>query len=48
MSGRTFHVAESVVTQSHPTSEVGGSNPEPYVGKMVVSYRWSVVYSTES
>ena len=29
------------------TSGVGGSNPEPYVGKMAVSYRRSAVYSTE-
>ena len=26
---------------SLPTPEVDGSNPEPYVGKMVVSYQWS-------
>ena len=31
-----------------PTSEVGGSNPKPYLGKMVVSYQWLPVYSTES
>ena len=37
----------AVVTHSPPTSEVGGSNPELYVGKMVVSYQWSAVYSTE-
>ena len=39
-----------VVTHWLPTSEVGGSNPRPYVGKLVdvVAYRWSVVYSTES
>ena len=37
-----------VVEHSPPTSEVGGSNPEPYVGKMVVSYRWSAVYTTET
>ena len=36
----------TLVTHSPPTSEVGGSNPEPYVGKMVVSYQWSAVYST--
>ena len=29
------------------TSEVSGSNPRPYVGKLVVAYRWSEVYSTE-
>ena len=38
----------TVITHSPPTSEVGGSNPEPYVGKMLVSYRWLAVYSTES
>ena len=27
----------AVVTHSPPTSEVGGSNPGPYVGKMVVA-----------
>ena len=37
----------TVVTHSPPISEVGGSNAEPYVGKMVVSYRWWAVYSTE-
>ena len=31
-----------------PTFEVAGSNPEPHVGKMVVSYRWLAVYSTEA
>ena len=35
------------VTHLPPTSEVGGSNPGPYVGKLVVAYRWSAVYSTE-
>ena len=29
------------------TSEVIGSNPGPYVVKLVVAYRWSAVYSTE-
>ena len=28
-------------------SQVNGSNPKPYVGKMAVSYRRSAVYSTE-
>ena len=37
----------AVVTQLHPTSEVGGSNAERYMGNIVVSYRWSAVYSTE-
>ena len=27
----------AVVRHSLPTSEAGGSNPEPYVGKMVVA-----------
>ena len=29
----------TVVTHFSPTSEVGGSNPEPYVGKIMVSCR---------
>ena len=37
----------AVVTHSPLTSEVGGSNPRPYGGKLVVAYRWSSVYSTE-
>ena len=37
----------TVVTHSPPTSEVGGSNPAPYVENLVVPYRWSAVYSTE-
>ena len=37
----------AVVTHSPPTSEAGGSNPEPRVGKLVVSSRWLAVYSTE-
>ena len=37
----------TVVTHSPPTSEVSGSNPGPYVKKMVFAYRWSAVYSTE-
>ena len=37
----------TLVTRSPPTFEVGGSNPEPYVGKMVVSYRWLLVCCTE-
>ena len=28
------------------TSEVPSSNPRPYVGKLVVAYRWSTVYGT--
>ena len=37
----------TVVTHSPPTPEVSGSNPIPYVGKLVVAYRWAVVYSTK-
>ena len=36
----------AVVTHLSPTSEVGGSNPGPYVGKLVVSYRWLAVTLT--
>ena len=38
---------DTMVTHSPPTSEVGGSNPEPYMKKMVVSYQLLAVYSTE-
>ena len=31
----------AVVTHSAPTSDVGGSNPGRYVGKLAVAYRWS-------
>ena len=34
-----FYHGGVVVTHSPPTSEVGGSNPKPYVGKMVIAYR---------
>ena len=34
-------------THSHPSSEVGGSNARPNVGKLVVAFLWSAVYSTE-
>ena len=34
-------------THSPPTYEVGGSNPKPYEGQLIVAYRWSAVYSTE-
>ena len=30
--------AGAVVTHSSPPSEVGGSNHEPYVGKLVVAF----------
>ena len=36
-----------MVPRSAPTSEVGGSNPGHYVGKLVVAYKWLAVYSTE-
>ena len=36
-----------MVTHSPPTSEVNGSNPGPYVGKLKVTYQWSEVCSTE-
>ena len=36
------------VTHSPPTSEVGGLNPGPYVGQLVVAYRSALVYSAES
>ena len=35
-----------VVTHLSSTSGVGGSNPGPYVGKLLVVYCWSEVYST--
>ena len=38
----------AVVAHMSPTSEVDGSNPGPYVGKMVVSYRRSAVYGTKT
>ena len=37
----------AVVTHSPPTSDVGGANPGPHVGKLIVAYRWSAVNSTE-
>ena len=39
--------SDAVVTHSPVTYEVGGSNPRPYVGNLVVVYRWSAIYSTE-
>ena len=36
-----------MVTHLAPMFEVGGTNPGPDVGKLVVAYRWSTVYSTE-
>ena len=35
-----------MVINSPNISEVGGSNPIPYVGKLVVAYHWSAAYST--
>ena len=37
----------AVVTHSAPTSEINGSHPGPYMGKLVVVYLWLAVYSTE-
>ena len=37
----------ALVTHSPPTSEVGGSNPGPFVLKLVVAYQWLAVYSRE-
>ena len=37
----------AVETHLPPTSEVGSSNPEPYVKNILLSYRWSAVYRTE-
>ena len=34
----------AVVAHSPPTTEVGGSNPEPYVGKMVLTMVRSLQY----
>ena len=36
-----------MVTHLPLTSEVGGLSPGSYVGKLVVVYIWSAVYSTE-
>ena len=36
-----------MVIHSRPNSEVSGSNPGPYKGKLLVAYRWSAIYSTE-
>ena len=38
---------DTVVKHLASTSEVGGSHPGPYVGKLVIAYEWSAVYSTE-
>ena len=38
---------DAVVTHSPPTSEVRSSNPRPHVGKLVVTYQLSALYSTE-
>ena len=35
----------AMVTHSTPNSKVSGSNPGPYVAKLVVAYQWSAVYS---
>ena len=36
-----------MIIHSTPTSEVRGSNPAPYVEKMIDALRWSSVYSTK-
>ena len=36
-----------MVTHMPPTSGVSGLNPGPSVGKLVASYQWSAVFSTE-
>ena len=35
-----------MVTHLPPSSGVDGSEPEPYVGKLVVPYRWSAHKTT--
>ena len=36
-----------VITPLPPASDIGIVNPGPYVEKLVVAHRWSIVYSTE-
>ena len=36
-----------MVAHYPPTSEVCGSNPGPFVGRLVVAYRWLAVYGKE-
>ena len=43
----SFFPGATVVTHLPPTSEVCGSNPGPSVGKLVVAYQGSALYSTE-
>ena len=47
LKGEMRGLCGAVVTLWPPTSEVGGSNPRPFVGKLVIAYQWSAVYSTE-
>ena len=42
MGHKSSHSGQ-VVTHVPSTPEVSGSNPGPYVGKLVVAYLWSVV-----
>ena len=44
--GSFWGQSDTVVTQSPPTSEVGGSNPGPYAGNLIVAYEWLAVYRT--
>ena len=38
----------NIIGEAPPTSEVGVQFPAlPQVGKLVVAFRWSAVYSTE-
>ena len=36
-----------MVTHTPLQTEVGGLDPQPYVGKLVVAFLWSEVYSAE-
>ena len=42
-----LYVLTLMMSSAAPPSEVTGSNPEPHVGKMVVSYHLLTVYSTD-
>ena len=37
----------AVAIHSHPTSQISGPIPGPYVGKLGVAYQWSAVYRTK-
>ena len=51
VSGGHLKIIHFIFNRGHRdaevTSEVSGSDPGPYVGKLVVTYRWSAVYSTK-